>query len=300
MIVVLSGASGLIGSALKDSLHAAGHELRVLVRRDAQSPNEVHWDPDHTVLDAEALAGTDAVINLSGAGIGDRRWNESYQRTLVQSRVGPTRLLADTIAGLGDRGPTVFLSASAVGYYGDTGDRMIDESQPAGHGFLADLCVQWEAATAPAQKSGHTRVVHLRTGLVLSRSGGLLGKLNLLTKLGLGGPLGNGKQFQPWISLIDEVAAMVFLLDADVRGPVNLTGPDPVAQQKFAKALGHELHRPAIVPAPAVALRLILGGFADEGVLAGQRAMPTVLSGAGFTFTHPTLELALAYAEGQN
>lgn len=296
MLVVLNGASGLIGSALKSQLLAHGHRLRVLVRRPPTTSDEVAWNPAAGELDPSHLAGADAVINLSGAGVGDHRWTAAYKKTILDSRLQPTRLLASTLHELGAQAPPVLLSASAVGYYGDTRDHVVDERAAAGSGFLADVCRQWEGATAAAQ--GTTRVVHLRTGLVLSGAGGLLLRLRRLVDLGGGGPLGSGRQYQPWISMDDEVGAIEFLLASAVRGPVNLTGPDPVTQKHFVQTLARIRSRPAVVPAPAFALRLALGPFADEGVLAGQRAVPTVLSAAGYEFVHPTLEGALRAALG--
>jgi uncharacterized protein len=296
--VVLSGASGLIGTVLKDALRADGHTLAVLVRRPPESAEERQWDPDAGRLGVEVLAHADAVINLSGAGVGDHRWNESYKRALTTSRLGPAATLTTCMNELGPDGPATFISASAVGYYGDTGDRIVNEDAPVGAGFLADLCRQWEDAALVADRDGR-RVVLLRTGLVLAKSGGLLGRLKPLVKLGLGGRLGTGKQFQPWISLDDEVGAIRFLLSRagqNVAGPVNLTGPDPVRQADFVRALAKVLHRPALFPAPAFGLRLVLGQFADEGVLIGQRAVPAALTKAGYTFVHPTLEGALRAA----
>lgn len=298
MHVVLSGASGLIGTALKDALRADGHTLATLVRRPPKSAEERQWDPDAGRLGVDVLAHADAVINLSGAGIGDRRWNDAYKRRLITSRLGPASTLTTCMNELGADGPATFISASAVGYYGDTGDRIVNEDAPVGAGFLADLCRQWEDAALAADRDGR-RVVLLRTGLVLAPSGGLLGRLKPLVKFGLGGPLGSGKQFQPWISLDDEVGAIRFLLSEagqSVAGPVNLTGPDPVRQIDFVRALAGILHRPALFPAPAFGLRLVLGQFADEGVLVGQRAVPAALTMAGYEFVHPTLEGALRAA----
>jgi uncharacterized protein (TIGR01777 family) len=296
--VVLSGASGLIGSALKDALRADGHSLTSLVRRPPASAQERQWDPSRGDLDVAVLAEADAVVNLSGAGVGDHRWSEAYKRTLLDSRIGSTSTLTAGLSELGPHGPSTFISASAVGYYGDTGDRIVKETDPVGGGFLADLSRRWEDAAMAADRDGR-RVVTLRTGLVLAPSGGLLGRLKPLVKLGLGGPLGSGRQFQPWISLDDEIGAIRFLLagggDA-VAGPVNLTGPDPVRQVEFVRKLASLLHRPAIFPAPAFGLRLVLGQFADEGVLVGQRAVPAVLVKSGYQFVHPTLEGALRAA----
>ena len=292
MIVVLAGASGLIGTALKEALRADGHELRLLVRRAPAAPDEHSWDPDRAQLDVTLLAGAEVVVNLCGVNVGDQRWTEKFKRAILTSRVHPTRTLADAIAILGSDAPGTFLSASAVGYYGDTGDQIVDESAPVGTGYFADVCRQWEEAAAAADTS-HSRVVRMRSGLVLSGRGGLLARLVPLVKYGLGGKLGSGKQYQPWIAVADEVGAMRFLMAADVHGPVNLTGPDPVPQQDFVKELARQMHRPAVFPAPAFGLRLVLGQFADEGVLVGQRAIPAALTAAGYHFVHPTLAGAL-------
>jgi uncharacterized protein len=294
VLIVLAGASGLLGTALKAALREDGHELRVLVRRDARATEEVRWWPGERDLAPEVMAGADAVLNLSGASIEGRRWTEGYKREVLDSRLGATNTLVDAILAAGEHAPTTLLSASAVGYYGDTGDEIVDESFPAGSGFLAGVCRQWEAAAARAD--GRTRVLVLRTGLVLSRQGGLLGRLRPLVKAGLGGKLGSGRQYQPWIALPDHLAATRFLLTADVRGAVNLTGPTPVRQQEFVAEMGRILHRPTLLPTPAFALRLALGDLADEGVLVGQRAVPAVLETAGFRFTYPTLSAALTWA----
>ena len=291
----MAGASGLIGTELKRVLRADGHVLRVLVRRPASGPDEHQWAPDRGEIDARTLDGADAVINLCGVNVGDKRWTAKFKRELVESRLRPTETLARAVADRGDTAPTVLVNASAVGFYGDTGDRVTDESGPAGAGFLADLCRDWEAATTPADTE-RTRVVHLRTGLVLARGEGLLGRLAPLVRFGLGGKLGSGEQYWPWIALDDVVAAVAFLLTADLDGPINLVGPDPVPQKQFIHELAASLHRPAVLPAPGFGLRLILGQFADEGVLVSQRVVPDALTAAGFGFAHPTLAGALASA----
>ncbi|GAA4862904.1 TIGR01777 family oxidoreductase [Saccharopolyspora rosea] len=292
MRVVVAGASGLIGSALVPALRNAGHEVVRLVRRLPLAADERGWDPASGQLDRDALAGADAVVNLCGAGIGDRRWTPERKRTLVHTRVRPTSVLADAAAR--HRVPTL-ANASAVGVYGDTGPQPVTEAFPAGTGFLADLCSRWEAATEPAAHAG-TRVVRLRTGLVLTSSGGLLPRLRPLFAAALGARLGSGDQYMPWISLDDEVSAIRFVLEhPQISGPVNLTGPAPVTNAEFTRVLAEALGRPApwIVPRPV--LRLVLGEMADE-LLAGQRALPTVLEGHGFTFQHPALAAALASA----
>ena len=285
MKVVISGASGLIGVPLVAALRAANHEVVTLVRRSSSVPSEVQWDPAAGLLPPTALAGADAVINLAGAGIADKRWSEDYKKLVLDSRVSSTKLLAQTIATLEPK-PSVFLSGSAIGFYGNTEDRSVTEEAQQGQGFLADVCGQWEAAAAAAG----VRTVFLRTGLVCAASGGLLGKQLLPAKLGLGGRLGSGKQYQSWITLADEVAAIIYLLTADVSGPVNLTAPNPVTQKEFAKTLGSVLHRPAISWIPEPAIKLALGDFASEGVLVGQRVLPGKLLGAGFPFGSTTLE----------
>lgn len=293
MLVVVAGASGLLGTALTDSLRADGHEVRRLVRRAARSGDEVGWDPAAGRLDPAALAGADAVVNLSGAGIGDKRWTGEYQQVLRDSRLEPTDLLARTIAE-SERRPATYVCASAVGFYGDTGEAAVDESAVAGSGFLARLVADWEAAAAPAAAAG-VRVVTLRTGIVLTRRGGALAQLLPLFSVGLGGRLGSGRQWMSWITLADHVRATRHLLeDAGVAGPVNLTAPQPVRNAEFTAALARALRRPAALAVPALALRVRFGGFADEGLLVSQRVLPARLTAAGFDFTHPDLDAALA------
>ncbi|MGI8334108.1 TIGR01777 family oxidoreductase [Actinomadura scrupuli] len=290
MRVAITGASGLIGAALSGQLREDGHEVVHLVRREPHGPQEARWDPQGTV-DTAALEGADAVVHLAGAGIGDHRWTESYKKKIRDSRTAGTRTLAEALAGL-DRPPRVLISASAVGFYGDTGDRETDESGPQGAGFLAGLVRDWEAAAAPAAAAG-IRVVHPRSGPVLAREGGFLGKVLPLFKLGLGGPLGNGRQWMSWISLPDQLAGLRFLLDRDdVEGPVNLTAPHPVTNAEFTRAVGKALRRPAVLPVPAAALRLAVGRFADEAILVSQRVVPRRLTEAGFTFEHPDVDSA--------
>lgn len=291
MDILISGASGLIGSALVPVLRSEGHSVRTLVRRAPRADGEIRWQPDAGVLDPADLAGLDAVVNLAGAGIGDHRWTPAYKRTVLDSRTLSTELLSRTLAAL-TTPPAVLLSGSAVGFYGDTGDREVDESSPRGGGFLADVCVAWEAATAAASEAG-IRVCHLRTAIVVSGAGGAFARLTPLYKAGLGGRLGSGRQYQSWISRTDEVAAIRFLLDSPLSGPVNLSAPNPRRQGDVAAALGRVLHRPALLPTPGLALRVALGPFADEGILAGQRVLPRALSAAGFTFRYEQLEAAL-------
>lgn len=288
MRIIVSGASGLIGSALVPHLESRGHEVVRLVRRSAGN-GESRWDPARGVIDADVVGTADAVVHLSGAGIGDKRWSNSYKREILDSRVKSTKLLASVIAGAAKR-PAVFLSGSAIGFYGARGDETLDESSSAGSGFLADVCKEWEAAAAGAG----TRTVFLRTGIVLSPEGGALKKQLPLFRLGLGGRFGRGNQWQSWISIDDEVRAIDHLLTSNVTGPVNLTAPAPVTNTEFARVLGNVLHRPAILPVPSIGPKLLLGGeLADALLFTGQRVLPHALSHAGFQFEHPTLDIAL-------
>ena len=297
MKVLIAGASGFIGQALIQELTEHGHLVHTLVRRPARSGTEVEWHPEHGSMDPDALRGYAAVVGLSGAGIGDKRWTPSYKQELVDSRIKPTGVLAKALAFLPQtQRPRTFLSASAVGYYGSRGDELLPETGGAGDGFLADLVVRWEAATQPAVDAG-VRVVPLRTGLVLSARGGLLARLIPLYRRGLGGRLGSGQQFQPWITLADEVGAIRFLLESDqVNGAVNLAGPAPVRNQEFSTELGRVLNRPALLPVPRLALRAALGEFANSGALASQRVIPERLLSAGYRFQHDTLRSALEWA----
>jgi uncharacterized protein (TIGR01777 family) len=290
--VVITGASGLIGSALVLSLRSDGHEVVRLVRRAASAPDEANWDPAHRLLDPSVLAGADAVVHLAGAGVGDKRWSASYKKTILASRLDGTSTLAAALASMAAP-PGVLVSASAVGFYGDRGDDVIDESAAPGSGFLADVVRQWEAATAPASDAG-VRVVHIRSGLVLSADGGVLGKTLPLFKLGLGGRLGSGRQWMPWIALPDEIAAIRFLLDSSVlSGAVNLSAPAPVRNSEYTHAVGRAVHRPTLAPVPRFALRAALAGFADEGALVSERAVPRRLLDAGFDFRYRDLDAAL-------
>jgi uncharacterized protein (TIGR01777 family) len=289
MRIAITGASGLIGSALADSLAADGHAVTKLVRGVPRCMDELHWDPRGHDDGLSALSRVDAVVHLAGAGIGDRRWTPGYKAEVHDSRVVGTRTLATALAGL-DRPPRVLVSASAVGYYGDTGDVEVDESAPPGDDFLAQLCRDWEAATQPAQHAG-IRTVRIRTGMVASSHGGAFGRILPLFKLGLGGRLGDGRQYWSLISLRDEVAAIRHLVETEtVAGPVNLTCPEPATNAAVTAELARALHRPALLPVPAPALRLALGEFADAGILAGQRAIPEQLRRSGFTFQDPTVK----------
>lgn len=295
MQIAITGSTGLIGTALVRALRDEGLTVLRLVRRPPAAADEIRWDPFGEV-DADPLEGVDAVVHLAGAGIGDHRWTETYKREVRDSRVEGTRTLSRALAGL-TRRPSVFISGSAVGYYGDTGDVEVNESATAGEGFLAGLCRDWEAAAQPAVDAG-IRVVYTRTGLVLSGEGGLLGRLLPLFRLGLGARLGSGRQWLSWISLADQVAALRFILHNGISGPVNLTAPAPVTNAEFTRAVGRAVHRPAPFVVPATVLRLALGEFADEGVLIGQRALPDRLAKAGFTFSHPGIDAALADLAG--
>ncbi|BCK57176.1 TIGR01777 family oxidoreductase [Nocardia wallacei] len=298
MKVVIAGSSGLIGTALVAALRRDGHEVARLVRRPAAGPDEFSWDPVRARVPQPALRDTDAVVNLCGAGLGSRRWTGSFKQELRDSRLTPTDVLAEAVAAAGV--PTLVNASGAHYYGGATGDRVMTESDSAGTGFLATLCRDWEGATQPAAEAG-ARVVLLRSAVVLARRGGLLGMLQPLYSLGLGGRLGNGRQYLPWISLDDEIGGIVFALTHDtVSGPVNLTGPAPVTNAEFNRALGHAMHRPAPFVVPAVALRLALGEFADEAILHGPRAIPTVLEAAGYRFQHNTIGEALAAAVGRS
>jgi uncharacterized protein (TIGR01777 family) len=292
--VLVTGASGLIGSALLPALRADGHEVMTLVRREPAGPDEVRWDPAAGRLDAARLAGCDAAVHLAGAPVG-KRWTRSYKNSIMDSRVLSTSLLARALAGLDPR-PRVLLSASGIDFYGDTGERPVTEESPSGEGFLAEVCRRWEAAADPAREVG-IRTVTMRSGIVLSRAGGALRRQLPIFRLGLGGRLGSGRQYTSWISLRDEVAAMRFLLTADeVAGPVNLTSPQPVTNREFTAQLARAVHRPAVLPVPGAALRAALGQFATEAVLGGHRVLPARLQSAGYVFADPTLSAALAGA----
>ena len=290
MKIVVSGASGLIGTQLVAKLSSSGHEVVRLVRRSPKS-GEIQWNPKSGTLDAAALEGTDAVIHLSGAGIGDKRWTSGYRKEILDSRTATTALLATTMASL-SRKPSVFLSGSAIGIYGARNDEQLTEVSTHGTGFLAEVCEQWEAAAKPAVDAG-IRTVYLRTGIVLSPKGGALKKLLPLFKLGVGGKFGNGKQWQSWISIDDEIGAIEHLLTANVSGAVNLTAPNPVTNAEFTKVLASVLKRPAIVPVPTFAPKILLGGeLADALLFTGQRVIPAALNASGYMFKHTTIESA--------
>ncbi len=294
MLIAVTGASGLIGSALVPALRAEGHQVLRLVRGQASAPDERRWDPIAGRLDPADLEGVAAVVHLAGAGVGDHRWTPTYRRTLIDSRVQGTGTVARALADVG--GPSVLISSSAIGFYGDTGDTVVDESSPSRPGFLAELCRDWEAATAPAATQG-VRVALVRTGIVLSWSGGALGRQLPIFRAGLGAPLGSGRQWVSWVSLVDTVAAIQHCLTSPVQGPVNVVSPAPVTNREFTKAMGRVLHRPTLpVAVPGWVLRAALGGFAVEGVLAGQRVTPAALLATGFAFEHRTIDSALRAA----
>jgi uncharacterized protein (TIGR01777 family) len=293
--VVIAGSSGLIGTALVSDLRAAGHDVLRLVRRTPAAPDERGWDPPAGRVDEGTFDGVDAVINLNGVGIADRPWSGARKQLIRDSRTVPTEVLATAVA---EHRVPAFLSGSAVGYYGDTGGRAADENTPSGSGFLAEVCREWEAATQKAQDAG-ARVVLLRTGLVLSPAGGLLGTLRPLFKAFLGGRLGTGTQYQPWVSLDDEVGAIRFALEHDtISGPVNLTGPTPVTNAQFTRALAAAVGRPTSIPVPAFAIKGVFGTMGEEMLLIGQRAVPAKLQAAGYQFRHHSVTEALAAAIG--
>lgn len=292
MHIVISGASGFIGKELRRSLQEAGHSVSVLVRREIASAAEIQWNPASRQLDPAALAGADALVNLSGAGIGDRPWTGKRKADLVSSRLDSTRTLTGAMAQM-DVPPAVFVSQSASGYYGDAGNTVLREDHQRGSGFLSGLCAEWEAAAHEAPEG--VRVVTPRTGVVLSPSGGALGKLLPLLRLGLGGPLGDGRQYWPWVTLPDVTSAFTFLLDSDIHGPVNLCGPRHTDLNTLVRQLAHALHRPAVARVPAFALKLLMDGLASELLLASQRMEPAVLAGAGFQWQHGTVEAAAGW-----
>ncbi len=294
MKIAMTGSSGLIGTALVQHLRAGGAQVTRIVRKPAVGPAEISWDPSAGIIDASRLEGMDAVVHLAGAGVGDHRWTDAYKQQILDSRVLSTRTLVDALCSL-EAKPAVLISASAIGWYGDTGATPVDESAPAGNGFLADVVCQWEAASQPAAAVG-IRVVNPRTGLVVSSKGGAWARMFPLFKAGLGGKLGNGRQYWSWISLRDEVAALQFAIDHDgLSGPVNFTGPQPVTNAEVTKAMGAILHRPTLLPAPAAALKAALGEFSIE-VLGSARVMPAKLQQAGFAFQDTTISAAIETA----
>ena len=294
MRVAVTGASGLIGSALVPHLRARGHEVVRLVRRAPSSPDEVRWDPTTGDVDLAGLTDVQGVIHLAGAGVGDKRWTDAYKAEILNSRVQGTTTIALAMVAL-DPQPTVLVCGSAIGYYGDTGDARITESSPQGAGFLADVVAQWEASAQPAVDAG-IRVPFARTGLVVSSQGGAWKRLMPIFKLGAGGRIGSGRQYWSFISLRDEVAALTALLEEDrYSGAVNLTAPQPVTTAEVTRAMGSVLGRPTLLPVPAIALKVALGEFSQD-VLGSQRVMPTVLTAEGFTWSDPTITTAIEQA----
>ncbi len=294
MAIIVTGASGLLGTALTEALRAEGREVVRLVRRPARGPGEVSWRPGERLSGLDALEGAEAAVHLAGASIGDRRWSEAYKRELVTSRVDSTRTLVGALRELSSP-PEVLLSASGVDFYGNTGDREIDESAGKGAGFLADLCGRWEGEAVRAEEAG-VRTVLLRSGLVLSKQGGALGRVLPLFRMGLGAPLGTGRQYWSWITVADWVGAVLHLIrEREVRGPVNLTSPSPVTNTEFTRTLAKAVGRSAMpIPVPAFALSLGLGEFARAGLLPSHRVLPGRLADSGYRFAHTRLDAALS------
>jgi uncharacterized protein (TIGR01777 family) len=293
MDVAVTGASGLIGSALRDALRARGDRM-IAIGRGEQ--NDIRWDPDAGTIDPAALEGVAAVVHLAGEAIGGKKWTPEQKERIRASRIRGTDLIARTIAARSDP-PSVFVSGSAIGWYGDRGDEELTEASPppTPSDFLADVCVEWEAATAPAEAAG-IRTVHVRTGVVLSAEGGVLKEMMTPFKLGLGGRVGSGRQYMSWVSIADEVGAILHAVDRDdVSGVVNVTGPEPVTNAVFTKALGAALHRPTLIPVPLAPLKALYGAELVEHLLvAGQRVLPRRLETTGYRFRHTTVEAALA------
>ena len=285
--IAITGASGMIGSALVGHLKSEGHTIQRLVRRKPVSPDEVLWNPSTGEVDLGALEGVDAIIHLAGANVGDKRWTKRYRAEILNSRLLGTNTIANAVTSLK---PDVFISASAIGWYGETGNRAVKEDDLPGDDFLAAVCKEWEAA---ADSASNTRTVKIRTGLVLEPTSGALGRMLPLFKFGLGGKLGSGKQWWSWITLHDQIRAICYLLEKDIEGPVNLTSPNPATNQEFTSALARALRRPAIFPVPAIALKIALGGFSSE-ILGSKRVLPQKLIDAGFTFDYPHLAPALS------
>ena len=296
MDVAVTGSHGFVGSALLPALARAGHRVVRLVRGQLAGTDEVGWDPDAGTIDAAGLEGIDGVVHLAGAGIGDKRWTDARKRLILESRTKGTGLLTRTLAAL-TRRPSVLVSASAIGYYGDRGDDLLDETSPPGSDFVARVCVQWEAATAPAAEAG-IRVASTRSGLILGRHGGVFPRMLLPFRLGFGGRIASGRQYMSWISIDDEVGAILHALTQDaVRGPVNVTGPTPVTNAEFTKTLGRVVRRPTVIPTPLAPLKVRYGSELVQHLLVeGQRVLPKRLEATGYQFAHPTLEGALRAA----
>jgi uncharacterized protein len=284
--VAVTGSSGLIGAALVAQLQSDGYKVLKLVRRPPRAADEISWDPNKGEIDLKSLEGVDAVFHLAGAGVGDKRWSAAYRSVILNSRLLGTTTIANACEQLQ---PEVFISASAIGYYGETGNREVTEVDRGGDDFLSIVCREWELV---ANLAPSVRTIKLRTGLVLDPTGGALGRMIPLFKFGIGGKLGSGKQWWSWITLHDQVRAMIFLMQSEIEGAVNITSPNPVTNKEFTAALAHALKRPAFFPAPAIALRAVLGGFSSE-VLGSKKVMPKVLLDNGFKFEYPFVSNAL-------
>lgn len=293
MRIAVTGASGLIGSALVPALRADGHEVVRLVRRPTTAADEVTWDPRAGTVDLARLDGVEGVVHLAGAGVGDRRWTDAYKAEILNSRIQGTSTIATALTRL-SAPPRAFVCGSAIGFYGDTGDRAVDETAPRGAGFLASVVEQWEAAAAPAIGAG-IPTTFARTGLVVSRHGGAWGRLFPIFKAGVGGRIGNGRQYWSFISMRDEVAALTHLLGGSLTGPVNLTAPEPITNAAVTAAMGRVLGRPTALPVPAFALKAALGEFSSD-VLGSQRVLPAALKRAGFTWQDPGIDDAIRSA----
>ena len=292
MHVAITGATGLIGSSLATALEAAGHTT-LKIGRSVSGPGTLRWDPANGDLDADGLEGIDAMVHLAGEGIAENKWTDEQKRKILESRTVGTELVASTLAGMAEP-PSVLVSGSAIGFYGDRGQTELDEQSERGQGFLADLVVAWEAATKPAADAG-IRVAFARTGIVMSADGGALGTMLPFFRLGIGGRVGNGKQQMSWISMYDMVQGLIHLLENELAGPVNFTAPNPVSNNEFTKALGATLSRPTLLPTPTPALYLMLGKeLARDLLFSSAKILPTVLVDSGFVFDHPTIEQALA------
>ena len=292
--VAIAGSSGTIGRALERLLIQEGFSVKRLVRRNQIDDSEIFWDPKNKFLDPNRLVGINAIVNLAGVGIGDKRWSRKRMEQIISSRVEGTELICKTIAGIkSDERPSVLINASAIGYYGHTGSNPATENSPLGEGFLADVCSKWEESTLEAERAG-IRVVHARTGIVLSASGGLLKRLLPIFKLGLGGCIGSGEQLMSWISLRDEIAAIKWMLDNEINGPVNLVSPEPLSNFEFSKTLGDVLRRPVVFKIPSSVLSLVYGRqLVDELMISSQSIVPEVLLKNNFTFSDPVLRKAL-------
>lgn len=288
MRIAITGASGLIGTSLQTALRKDGHRIQRIVRRPSSNPDEITWDPATGSIDLASLEGVDAIIHLAGAGVGDKRWNPVYKETIRRSRVEGTETIAGAVASVR---PQVFISSSAIGWYGETGNRAVTEKDRAGDDFLAKVCCEWEAA---ADLAGDVRTVKLRTGLVLDRKGGALGRMIPLFKAGIGGRLGSGQQWWSWITLRDQIGAIKHLLESEFSGPINLVSPNPATNSEVTAALARALHRPALLPVPAFALKIALGGFSTE-VLGSKKVLPEALLADGYLFQDEHIATAIAH-----